>query len=83
VRVGGASALHPSAVGETPTLGVGALSLSEETSGEPPEPLPMYGIDRTAVEQLIRDNGGTVLHLEIDERCGKEWVGYRYFVRKA
>jgi hypothetical protein len=43
----------------------------------------MYGIDRMAVEQLIRDNGGTVLHLEIDERCGKEWVGYRYFVRKA
>jgi hypothetical protein len=58
--------------------------LSDEASAEEdPEPLSMYGIHRQVVEQLIRDDGGTVVHLETDERCGREWVGYRYFVRKT
>jgi hypothetical protein len=42
----------------------------------------MYGVHRGVVETLIRHNGSRVVHLETDERCGKEWVGYRYFVRK-
>jgi SAM-dependent methyltransferase len=82
VRVGGVSNLHPSAAAETPAVGAGALSLSAEALAEAPEPLPMYGIHRNVVEQFVRDNGATIVHLEIDERCGKEWVGYRYFVRK-
>jgi hypothetical protein len=66
-----------------PMAGARVLPLSDEAAAEEPEPLPMYGIHRQVVEQLIRDSGGIVVHLELDERCGKEWVGYRYFVRKA
>jgi len=83
VRVGGVSSVHPSAGAATPMVGARALSLSDEASAEDPEPLPMHGIHRQVVEQVIRDNGGTVVHLETDERCGREWVGYRYFVRKT
>jgi SAM-dependent methyltransferase len=59
-----------------------ALALPDDSSIEEPGPLPMHGIHRHIVETLIRQNGGTLAHLEIDERCGKEWVGYRYFVKK-
>jgi SAM-dependent methyltransferase len=83
VRVGGVSSVPPSAAVATPTVGARALSLLDEASVEDPEPLPMHGIHRQVVEQLIRDNEGTVVHLETDERCGREWVGYRYFVRKT
>ncbi len=83
VHVGGVSNVAPPAGPATPTLGARTLSLSAEALAEDPGPLPMYGIHRQVVEQVIRDNGGTVVHLETDERCGKEWVGYRYFVRKT
>ena len=45
-------------------------------------PFPMHGIQRDTVEQFVRAHDGELLHLEPDEKCGKEWVGYRYFVRK-
>jgi SAM-dependent methyltransferase len=83
VRVSGVSSLPPFARRATPTVGARVLSLSDEALAENPEPLPMHGIHRPVVEQLIRDNGGTLVHLEPDERCGREWVGYRYFVRKT
>jgi hypothetical protein len=48
-----------------------------------PTEFPMHGIERQAVEGLIARHGGVLRHVEIDERCGREWVGYRYFIRKA
>lgn len=83
VRVGGASVVHPSTGAAMPMGGAEALSLADEASAEDPAPLPMHGIHRQTVEQFIRDNGGAVAHVETDERCGEEWIGYRYFVRKV
>lgn len=82
VRVGGVSDVERAAGAATPMTGAGALSLPDEASVEDPEPLPMHGIHRQVVEQFIRDHGGILFHDEIDERCGREWVGYRYIVRK-
>lgn len=48
-----------------------------------PAEFPMHGIDRAAVERLIDRYRGVLRHVEVDERCGREWVGYRYFIRKA
>jgi hypothetical protein len=47
-----------------------------------PGDFPMHGIHREAILELIRAHGAQLLHIEEDGRCGKEWVGYRYFVRK-
>ena len=49
---------------------------------EDPGEFPMHGIHREAILELIRAHGADLLHLEEDGRCGMEWVGYRYFVRK-
>ena len=48
-----------------------------------PTEFPMHGIERQALEQLIDRHGGVLRHVEIDERCGREWVGYRYFIQKV
>ena len=49
---------------------------------EDPGEFPMHGIHREAILELISAHGAQLLHIEEDERCGKEWIGYRYFVRK-
>lgn len=54
------------------------LPQESEDAGE----FPMHGLHRDTVIELLKSRGGTLLHLENDERCGREWVGYRYFVRK-
>ena len=59
-----------------------ALSVSDDPSLVSPGPLPMHGVPSGMVEGTIKAHGGTLVHRESDERCGKEWVGYRYFVRK-
>ena len=59
------------------------LALPDISALEPPGPLPMHGIHHMIVEDLVRTCGGTLVHREVDERCGTEWVGYRYFVRKG
>jgi hypothetical protein len=64
------------------TVGDVALSLPEISSLEPPGPLPMYGVHRDVVVSVVEQEGGRLLHVETDERCGREWIGYRYFVRK-
>lgn len=83
IRVGDAASPPPPAGTEASVVGISAFSAVDDVSTEDPGPLPMHGIDRAIVEQFVRDHGGRVTHLEIDERCGKEWVGYRYFVRKT
>jgi SAM-dependent methyltransferase len=64
------------------TVGEVTLALPEMSSLEPPGPLPMHGLHRDVVLSVVEQEGGRLLHLETDERCGREWVGYRYFVRK-
>jgi SAM-dependent methyltransferase len=59
-----------------------ALALSDEPPSVSPGPLPMHGIPSGIVEDAIAAHGGTLVQREPDERCGKEWVGYRYIVSK-
>ena len=60
------------------------LVLPDDAGNAPdPGPLPMHGVPRADVEAMIAANRGTLVHVETDERCGPEWVGYRYFVRKG
>lgn len=44
--------------------------------------MPMYGIPTADVLDYLEQNGAQVLNVEKDESCGREWIGYRYFVRK-
>ena len=41
---------------------------------------PMDGVHRDAVLELIGASGGRVFHIEGDERGGREWHGYRFYV---
>jgi SAM-dependent methyltransferase len=83
VNVGGAPNAESSEEAGNPTVGDAALSLPEMSTLEPPGPLPMHGVHRDVVMSALERSGGRLLHLETDERCGPEWVGYRYFVRKG
>jgi hypothetical protein len=52
-----------------------------EPIGDPPD-FPMFGVHRDVVTRLLTDNNVDLVLAEHDERCGPEWVGYRYFVTK-
>jgi hypothetical protein len=78
---GSAAALPADEAGESAS-GLRALVLPDVAVADEPGPLPMHGVHREVVEQLLAEHNATVVHLEPDERCGKEWVGYRYYVRK-
>lgn len=59
-----------------------AESWRESPASTDGQAFPMHGIDRLQVEDLVRECGGTVVHVEDDPRAGGEWASYRYFVRK-
>jgi SAM-dependent methyltransferase len=43
---------------------------------------PMFGLPREQVLALLHREGGETFFVEVDERAGPEWQGYRYFVSK-
>ncbi|MFB0564643.1 MAG: methyltransferase domain-containing protein [Candidatus Aminicenantaceae bacterium] len=53
--------------------------LLPETTEEPP-PYSVFGIPKKEVSELIRRQGGHILHIETDGRTGIDWVAYLYFV---
>jgi hypothetical protein len=59
-----------------------SLALPDESSTDEPGALPMFGIHHDIVASLIESHGARIVHREEDERCGEEWIGYRYFVRR-
>jgi len=82
VTVAGSSTLEPFKQEiDRPSADI-ALSLTNDPSLVSPGPLPMHGIPSGIVEDAIAAHGGTLVRREPDERSGKEWVGYRYIVRK-
>jgi SAM-dependent methyltransferase len=85
VQVGAASPAHEAPGGAASAAPTAAElpGLARLDSADPPGPLPMHGIPRDLVERVVREHGGSLLHVEADERCGREWVGYRYFVRRG
>jgi hypothetical protein len=68
--------------GRTLPAATRALHLPNLDLVESPDDLPMHGVPREQVERLIRERGGELLHVERDDRGGREWAGYRYFARK-
>lgn len=46
-----------------------------------PEPFTMHGVPHEQVLAVIKEQGGTLLHLEQDRRSGSDWVSYQYFVK--
>ena len=83
LKVVGDAGVRSESAADERTLDRSALSLSDDSSLDEVGALPMYGVPREAVEAFIREQHSSVVHLEIDERGGKEWAGYRYFVRKG
>jgi SAM-dependent methyltransferase len=45
-------------------------------------PFPMHGIHCDQIIRFIRAAGAEVLRMEEDGHGGKEWIGYRYLVKK-
>jgi hypothetical protein len=41
----------------------------------------MYGVPSQTVQDTVKAHGATLVAMDPDERCGREWVGYRYVVR--
>ena len=52
-------------------------------SFQEPGDFPMHGIPKDDVYTLLKECGGRIVAIEEDERCGREWIGYRYYVQKA
>ena len=42
---------------------------------------PMHGVPREEVEAWLMSHGGQLVLAESDDRGGREWEGFRYFVR--
>jgi SAM-dependent methyltransferase len=55
------------------------LCPDEEAAGD----FPMHGIPRERVEEFFRARGDLIVLVENDERGGREWDGFRYFVKKG
>lgn len=49
-----------------------------------PEPgdFPMFGVPQEIVRDTIGASGSQLFLQEPDERCGREWIGFRYFIEK-
>jgi hypothetical protein len=58
--------------------------LYREDPGAAPEPgdFPMHGIPKDRVVDFLVSSGASIVRVEEDEHGGREWVGYRYFVRR-
>jgi SAM-dependent methyltransferase len=64
------------------------VSIGDIYGGLPPyhpvaDEFPMFGIPQERVGRIVSANGGRIILEEPDERCGREWIGFRYFVQKA
>jgi SAM-dependent methyltransferase len=53
-----------------------------DLTAEPPGDFPMFGIPVETVAETIARAGAKLLRTEPDRSCGREWISYRYFVRK-
>jgi len=49
---------------------------------EEPGTIPMFCVHRDEVVEILRASGGEVVRVDEDLNGGKDWVGYRYVVRK-
>ena len=67
----------------------GDIALPEDVYGqlpaeaEDPGDFPMNGIPKEHVVDFFQSRGDAVIRIEDDDHGGKEWIGYRYFVRRG
>jgi hypothetical protein len=47
-----------------------------------PGEFPMFGVPHEMVRDLVDAHGGRIFLQEPGERCGPEWIGFRFFVEK-
>jgi SAM-dependent methyltransferase len=47
------------------------------------DPFPMNGIPREIIEDFFQSRECEIIRIEEDAHSGKEWMGYRYFIRKC
>lgn len=63
--------------------GIKDISLDEFLSAyRKMDDFPMNGVPRETIEDFFSSRGCEILRVEEDAHSGKEWVGYRYFVRR-
>jgi SAM-dependent methyltransferase len=60
-----------------------ALERSPSGEFEDPGPSPMFAIPRADVVDFFESRGDSVLRVDEDSHAGKEWAGFRYYVRKT
>jgi SAM-dependent methyltransferase len=48
-----------------------------------PDDAPMFGIPRADVVDFFASRGDSVLQIDEDSHAGREWVGFRYYVRRS
>lgn len=58
------------------------LKREEPDAAEEPGNFPMHGIPKDRVVNFLVSRGASIIRIEEDEHGGREWVGYRYFVRR-
>ena len=58
------------------------FSGAREIETEDPGDFPMNGIPREQIVDFFESRGEAVIRIEEDEHSGREWTGYRYFIRK-
>jgi SAM-dependent methyltransferase len=93
VRVGGAEHTNISTIGASEFVTQGRnvraapIEWPSAAPGNPsvgdPGDFPMYGVQTDLVGRLIANCGGELLRKAADNSCGRGWISYRYFVRKA
>lgn len=71
MHVPGAAAESPASGESAAGAADAALALPDILSVESPGPLPMHGVHRDVVAALVEENGGTIVHVELDERCAQ------------
>jgi hypothetical protein len=48
-----------------------------------PGEFPMFAVPHEMVRDIVEAHGGRIVLQEPDERCGPEWIGFRFFVEKS
>jgi ubiquinone/menaquinone biosynthesis C-methylase UbiE len=57
-------------------------AMAKRAEPQPARHIEMYGIHRDEVVALVQQAGAIVELIEPNQNAGKEWIGFRYFVRK-
>jgi hypothetical protein len=66
----------------SPSMAAGDIYAELPRDLEEPGVIPMFCVHRDEVVEILRASGAEVVRVDEDLNGGKDWVGYRYVVRK-